>query len=146
MELQKLLENQRACDEDTRERQAIQESVIDYEFYLHLQWKLCSMIQASECIACGMVKQNYSFREELVKIVTNEGFLVALEKMNFVKTLSAAVQTAMCQFEGIPGMHAARNAVELITEFCHERNQTMAVARAAVFSTLIQICEGPHGS
>jgi hypothetical protein len=46
--LEKVLENQRTCDEDAHERKAIQESAVDYEFYLHLQSRLCSMIQASK--------------------------------------------------------------------------------------------------
>jgi hypothetical protein len=48
VKLQKILENQRTCDEDAQERKAIQESAVDYEFYLHLQSRLCSIIQASK--------------------------------------------------------------------------------------------------
>jgi hypothetical protein len=146
VELQKVLENQRTCDEDAHERKAIQESAVDYDFYLHLQWRLCSMIQASECIACGMVKKHESFREGLVTIVTNAGFLAALEQINFAKTLSAAVRTAMRQFDAVPGMHAARKAIEFIIQFCDGRNQKIAVARAAVFSALVEIRESPNGS
>jgi hypothetical protein len=41
----------------------------------------------------------------------HEGFLVALEQINFFKTLSAAVVTTMHQFD-VPSMHAAGKAVK----------------------------------
>ena len=67
---------------------------------------------SSKRIACGLVKKHLSFREGLVTIVTHEGFLVALEQINFVKTLSAAVRTTMRQFDAVPSMHAVGKAVE----------------------------------
>jgi hypothetical protein len=48
VKLEKVLENQQTCDEDAHKRKAIPESATDYEFYLHLHWRLCSVIHASE--------------------------------------------------------------------------------------------------
>jgi hypothetical protein len=128
-----VLSAQRSTNEDAEERQCIQRSDEDYEFYIHLQWKLRSLIRASECLACGMVRRSDSFQDNLVKIITSEGFHSALEKVSLVKTLSAGVRTAMRQFESVPGMHAARKAVELVMEFHHEtRSEKLAVARVAV--------------
>jgi hypothetical protein len=111
--LEKVLENQWTCDQDAHERKAIQESAIDYEFYLHLQWNPVEIMQhdSSKQIACGLVKKHLSFQEGLVTIVTHEGF-VALGKINFVKTLLAAVRTTMHQFDAIPSMHSVGKAVE----------------------------------
>jgi hypothetical protein len=69
------------------------------------------MIQASESHV-DWSRCIFSFREGLVTIVTHEGFLVALDQINFVKTLSAAVRTPMRQFDAVPNMHAVGKAVE----------------------------------
>jgi hypothetical protein len=69
------------------------------------------MIQASE-LHVDWSRNILSFRESLVTIVTHEGFLVALEQINFVKTLLAAERTAMHQFDAVPSMHAAGKAVK----------------------------------
>mmetsp|Transcript_13153 Transcript_13153/g.23813 ORF Transcript_13153/g.23813 Transcript_13153/m.23813 type:complete len:80 (-) Transcript_13153:890-1129(-) len=63
-------------------------------------------------ITCGLVKKHLPFREVLVTIVTHEGFLVALQQINFFKTLPAAVRTTMRQFDAVPSMHAVGKAVE----------------------------------
>ncbi len=82
----------------------------------------------------------------MVTIVRYEGFLVALEQINFVKTLSAAVRTTMHQFDAVPSM-LERLSSKLILQFCHERNQKIAFACAAVFLTLVEICnKSPNGN
>jgi hypothetical protein len=67
---------------------------------------------SSKRIACGLVKKHFVVPRSLVTIVTHEGFLVALQQINFFKTLPAAVRTTMRQFDAVPSMHAVGKAVE----------------------------------